>query len=500
MLFRSVEVFVLVFVNCMVDNSFLHNDSKLAYYKSKPVSMNQQISINIIVNLIFAGYLLILIAASVAFQKLDYEIIKIFKIIIPWLSAGIFTAALSSILSGNTLVAGVLTVFNFALPAIIYLIIQFMFSILENLIAGFSTDVLMDYFVNKFYKLNYIYFDDYYDKPVDFIYFLILGVILICLTLLILKMLKKRKNENTGNFIVFDGYKYFVSVFACLIVPAAFSVISGVYNIASAIIVSLLMAVLTYYIIIATMEKSFKISNLSIKVFVASMAVFVAMMGCTLSIASYYKDAVPSAEDVRIAYVGNSRWVYDSIRTLAEDDGQLSENDISLIQKSSGAVLFTDNENIKAVTELHRAILSDNKYYDEENYYYNPEINIIYYMKDGKFILREYKINNDSGVDNSVKDEIANRILSSQEFKEKNYYYLYDEKYYSGTDYIINMHIWYDGTVSAPVEVNAGAIRECLMKDINERLSKNDGSFLMLTCYNYDLPYKEYDEESDEIV
>jgi len=490
------EMFVLVFINCLVDNSFLHNDSKLAYYKSKPVTLREQISINIIVNLIFAAYLLILILVSVVFQKMDYDIWEAFKMIIPWLAAGIFIAALSSILSGNTLVAGVMTIFNFALPAIIYLIIQFMFSILENLVPGFSADVLMDYFVNNFYKLKYIYFQVYTNEPVDFIYFLLLGVILAGLTLLILKMLKKRKNENTGSFLVFDGYKYFVSVLACLIVPAGFSVITGRYNIVNAIFVSLLMAALTYYIIIAAMERSFKISNLSMKVFVASMAVFVAMTGCTVVIAGRYKNVVPAAEDVKIAYVQNNGWIYDRIKTFAEDDGQLSESDISQIQKGASVVLFTDQENIKAVTELHREVLSDNKYYDEKNYYYNPEINIIYGMKDGSFIIREYKINNDSTGDNRVKDEIANRLLSSQEFKEKNYYYLYDEKYYSGTDYIINMRLWYDGMGSAPVELNTEGIRKCLVKDIDEKFSKADRDFLMLMGYNYDLPYKEHDGDN----
>ena len=486
-------MFVLVFINCLVDNSFLHNDSKLAYYKSKPVTLREQISMNVMVDLIFAAYLLILIWASVVFQNLDYNISEIFKMIIPWLSAGIFIAALSSILSGNTLIAGVMTIFNFALPAIIYLIIQFMFSILENLVAGFSAGVLMDYFVNNFYKLEYIYFNAYSNKPVDFIYFLLLGAILVGVTLLIFKMLKKRKNENTGSFLVFDGYKYFVSVLACLIVPAGFSVISGRYNIVNAIFVSLLMAALTYYIIIAAMERSFKISGLSMKVFVASMAVFVAMTGCTVAIAGRYKNVVPEAENVKIAYVGNNGWIYSRIKEYTEDDGQLSEADISKIQESYSVVLFTDEANIETVTELHREILSDNKYYDEKEYYYNPEIDIIYGMKDGSFIIREYKINNDSGTDNKAKDEIINRLLSSQEFKKKNYYYLYDEKYYSGTDYIINMRLWYDGMGSAPVELNTEEIRKCLVKDIDERFGKVDGNFLMLMGYNYDLPYKEYD-------
>jgi hypothetical protein len=491
--FGIFEVFVLVFINCLVDNSFLHNDSKLAYYKSKPATLRQQISINIIINVIFAAYLLLLIVLSVVFQKIDYEIFESFKLIIPWLSAGIFLAALSSVLSGNTLIAGVMTIFNFALPAIIYLIIQFMFSILENMVAGFSANVLMDYFVNNFYKLEYIYFSAYQNMDLDFIYFLLLGVILVGITLLIFKMLKKRKNENTGSFIVFDGYKYFVSVIACLIVPAAFSVVSYNNNIVSGIFVSLLMAALTYYIIIAAMERSFRISNLSMKVFVISMAVFVAMTGSTVVIASRYKNVVPAAEDVRVAYVGNDGWLYNSIKRYIEDDGQLSEDDISVLRENYGTVLFTDRENIETVTDLHKEILSDNNYYDEKEYYYSPQIDIIYGMKDGSFIIREYRIYNNSGADNATKDEIAHRLLNSQEFKEKNYYYLYDEKYYSGNDYLLSFRLWYNGIESASVELNTEGIRQHLIKDIDEKSGKTDNNFLRLSSYNYDMPYKEYD-------
>ena len=129
-LFGIVETFVIVFLNCLTDNSFLHNDSKLAYYKSKPVSFREQISINIASNIVFTGFLLVLIALSVVFQGLDYEIFESFKIIIPWLAAGIFLVSLSSILTGNTLMAGAMTIFNFCLPFIIYLIILFVISIL----------------------------------------------------------------------------------------------------------------------------------------------------------------------------------------------------------------------------------------------------------------------------------------------------------------------------------------------------------------------------------
>lgn len=492
--FGIFETFALVFINCLVDNSFLHNDSKLAYYKSKPATFREQISINIIINLIFAAYLLILIVLSVVFQSLDYRIMESFKFIIPWLSVGIFLTSLSSILSGNTLVAGAMTIFNFALPGIFFLIIQFMFSILENLVAGFSASVLMDYFITTVYKLEYIYFVEYSDKAVDFIYFLLLGIMCVGITLLIFKMLKRRKNENTGNFIVFDGFKYFVSVLACLIVPAFFSIASYSRNIANEITVSLLMAALTYYIIIAVMEKSFKISKLSVKVFVVSMAMFVAVTGGTVAFANLYKNVVPDADDVKVAYVGNYVWNYNDINRYIENEGEINESTISEIQEKFNIILFSDKENIQTITDLHKEILTDQNYGKEDFYMY--DIMIIYFMNDGSYIIRDYKIDSYGNGENEVKDEIASKLLNSQEFKTKKYYYLYNEEYYLNNNYNINVRLWHDDRAvnTASVNINIDDIRPYLIKDIDKEYRQTKGAYMALSSYNYDMPYKEYKE------
>lgn len=485
--FGIVEVFILVFINCMVDNSFLHNDSKLAYYKSKPATFKEQISVNIIINLIFATFLLILIILSVVFQNLDYRILESFKVIIPWLSAGIFLAALSSILSGNTLVAGIMTVFNFALPGIIFLIIQFMLSILENLVPGFSANVLMDLFINKFYKLEYIYFVAFSDKSIDIIYFLLLGTILTGITLLTFKMLKRRKNENTGNFIAFDGFKYFVSVLACLIVPALFSVVSYSGNLTNEITVSLLMAALTYYIIIAVIEKSFKISGLSIKVFVVSMAVFIAATGATIAFANNYKNVVPEAEDVKMVYIGSNRWVHDEISNYIESESETKDDDLSEFIKRNNVILFSDKENIETITEIHKELVS-NQNYDYGDYYINSII-IVYYMDDGSYLIRDYKINNADG-DNEAKDEMASRLFNSKEFKENRFYYLYDENYYSNNNYNFIVQLRHDARdTDLSTSIDFNELRPYLLKDINEELSQTKDSFRRLSIYNYEMSY-----------
>ncbi len=497
--FGIVEVFILVFVNCLVDNSFLHNDSKLAYYKSKPISFKNQILINVINNHIFTGFLLILISISVAIQDYNIEILEIFKVIIPWLSVGILLAALSSILAGNTLVAGLMTIFNFALPAIFYLIIQFMFSILENLVIGFSAKVLMDYFVKSFYKLDYIYLVAFSDSPLNIVYFLIYGVIAAFIVLLIYKMLRRRKNENTGNFMAFDGFKYFVSVLASLIIPAFFAVTSYDRDILNEIIVSLLLAALSYYIIIAIMEKAFRISRLSIKVFIASMAVFIGLTGATVLIANQYKNVVPNPEDVKVAYIGNNSWMSRDVMVKKFiEEGGADEESLLEIQRifNDSVILFTDKENIETITKMHKEILK-NQGYDNENFYmYNLVIN--YYMNDGSIITRDYKIKNDKNeATNEIKNEIASKLLMSKELKNKKFFYLYNEDYYLKNKDNISFVLGNDrGEAYSPREnLNVELLRPLLIKDIDTMFNDNsDNAFLALNSYNFEIPAKEYKE------
>jgi len=192
-MFGIFELFVLILINCLVDNSFLHNESKLTYYMSKPVPLSRQIMINIVANTVFTVYLLVLIIVSVLIQDVDNEILRVFKMLIPWLSAIILLSSLSSVLSGNTLMAGAITIFNFCLPLIILLVTMFIFTILENVVIGFSADVLNDYFTKNIYKLDYLYFTRYVDTSIDLVYILLLPIILIFIGLLLIRFIKRRK-------------------------------------------------------------------------------------------------------------------------------------------------------------------------------------------------------------------------------------------------------------------------------------------------------------------
>jgi hypothetical protein len=490
-MFGIVELFILVLINCLVDNSFLHNESKLTYYMSKPITLRRQIIINIVTNTIFTVYLLALIVISVAFQGVDYEILEVFKMLIPWLSVIILLASLSSILSGNTLMAGAMTIFNFCLPLVILLVTMFIFSILENVVIGFSADVLNDYFINNIYRLDYLYFTRYVDsKSIDLAYLLLLPIILICISLLINRFIKRRKNENTG-FIVFNGYKYFVAVLACLIIPASFSIsFSRNTGIGSRLVISVLLAILSYYIIIAFIEKSFRISKSSIKVFAVSMVLFTVVTGSTILVASRYENMVPDPEDVQMAYVGNQVWSVNSATDFL--DGRSHENiSFSEWKRSRSMIIYEEIDSIESITELHKEVLEDQTYYSNPDYNWMRSFVIAYWMKDGSTIIRDYKLTADEGLrpEHKQKNETANKLLISNEYKKQKFYYLYDETYYSGRNLFVKLNNLKDySTIIEDIDLND--LRDVLKKDL-DNLRIDNAAFAELFMNYGRYSYKE---------
>jgi len=505
-LFGIVELFVLVFINCLVDNNFLHNESKLAYYNSKPITLNRHILINIVTNAAFAVYLLAVIALSIIFQGLDYDTFNAFKMFIPWLAAIILLASMSSILSGNTLMAGAMTIFNFYLPLIIYLVTMFIFTILENVVIGFSADSLMDYFANNIYRLDYIYFTKYMDyKSVDFVYILLLSIILIFISVLIRGFIKRRKNENTG-FIVFNGFKYFVAVLACLIIPALFTIsMYRSYGVASRLIISALLAVLSYYIIIAFIEKSFRISKSSIRVFALSMAIFAAIMGGTVVFSIQHKNFVPDPEDVKMVYVGSQQWSVSEIDQYFNGNHYNSHMEFSEWKANQNIITYEDIDNIKNITRLHKEILKDQTLYYKSDYYIPNECIITYWMKDGSRVIRNYKLTqiNEYRKEHEAKDEIANKIMNSPEYKKQKYFYLYDEEYYSGRD--LYAKLWdANGKGMVLSDINLNDLREVLKMDTDNLFIENEGSLIELMTFwrshdqDYSLEIYEKDGSGNE--
>lgn len=488
-IFGIIELVILVFINSLVDNNFLHNESKLTYYRSKPLTLRSQILINIVTNALFTVYLSLLIVASALLQNVDYETLQIFKTLIPWLTAIILLASLSSILSGNTLMAAAMTVFNFCLPLIVLLITMFVFTILENAVIGFSADVLNDYFINNIYKLDYLYFVRYINyTPIDLAYLVLFPTIMIFISFLIDKLIKRRKNENMG-LIVFSGFKYFVAVLACLIIPALFSISLRYTYMVNKLIISALLAALSYYIIIAFIEKSFRISKSSIKVFLISMLVFTALIGSTVTVANQYKSVIPNPEDVKYAYVGNQTRSVDAASGFLKD--KYSGESFSEWKKSRNVVIYEENQIIRDITELHKELLKDQTFH-KTDYYGTGNLVIAYWMKDGSTMMRSYKLTPKDVLTQEIqaKNAISNKILNSYDFKKQRFYYLYDNEYYEGRNLYVNVRNINDyNTLYEDIKLDD--VREVLVKDIdNLQLSKESAfSDLFLSGLYYSKEY-----------
>jgi len=309
-----VEIFILVFINMIIDFSYLHDSRKLSYYTSKPMTSLQRVNLIIITNLIFTAILIGILAVINLIAGVDVH--EMYIITIPWLAAGILTAAFSSILTGNSIAAAVATVVNFTLPLSFLAVLNYLFTIIEDLALGFNANILFNSFVDKYYKINNLYFLNYFDKGINWTYFFQVAVIMTVLYLIGYKLLKRRKNERTSELVVYDGYKYFISLFLATLVPIGFSLALRTESFIGKMAVFVLLSALGYYIINAILEKSFSPSLKGLKMYIIYLVAFgVFIMGGNVA-TNHYEYYVPEAEDVKYTFVGNSMYHY--IRTGKE--------------------------------------------------------------------------------------------------------------------------------------------------------------------------------------
>jgi hypothetical protein len=243
------------------------------------------------------------------------------------------------------------------------------------------------------------------------------------------------------------------------------------------------LAVLSYYIIIAFIEKSFRISSSSIKVFIVSMALFTAVTGSTILVAKQYENMVPDPEDVQMAYVGNQRWSINEIDRFLKGDYKSESSDFSEWKRNRNLVTYEDKDIIGYITELHKEVLKDQTFYHESNYYGVNNFVIAYWMKDGSTIKRDYTLAAVDGPtdEHSAKTKIANKIVNSNDFKEQEFYYLYDEEYYNGRNLHAKLKNIADyGYDTAIKDVNLNDIRDVLIKDIDNLFIETDIAFIEL--------------------
>src|SRR6056297_24156 len=346
-----VEIFILVFINCIIDFGYLHDNRKLGYYLSKPVTSMQRVNLVVITNIIFTGVLIGILAVINLIAGVDVH--EMYIVTIPWLATGIITAAFSSILTGNSLAAAVATVVNFTLPLSFLAILNYMFTIIEDLALGFNANILFNSFVDNYYKVNNLYFLNYFDDGINWAYFFQLAVTMTVLYLIGYKLLKRRKNERTTDIVVYDGYKYFISLFLATLVPIGFSLALRTESFIGKMAVFVLLSALAYYIINAILEKTFSPSFKGLKMYVVYLVVFaVFIVGGNIA-TNQYEYYVPEVDEVEYAFIGNSMYQYypewsESKQVYEFNLEDLEEKGFIEISK-----VLLEKENIENITKIH---------------------------------------------------------------------------------------------------------------------------------------------------
>lgn len=414
-----VEIFIIVFINCIISFNYFHDSRKLSYYVSKPITNIQKVNISIITNIIFTAVLLGILLIIINFSVLEFEILEIFIVIIPWLLVGILVAALSCILTGNSIIAGISTIINFTLPLSFLTIIMYMFKIVEDIAVGFNADILLNNFMDKYYRLDYLYFLRYFENGISISYFVILIILIVFVYSLIYLLLKRRQNERAGDFIVYDGYKNLISVLVASLVPIGFLIIIDSGDFISKIISFFVLSALTYYIIVAILEKSFRVSKSALKLFAVFMVVFLLFIAGANIATNSFENYVPNINDVKSVYLGDSTIAYSKHLRKGVHVYDIDED---FINEAKDISIYTEKENIESIINLHKELINNRNF---DNY---STLVISYYLKNGKIVTRYYELENSESY-NGKKDNIIKLLVNSKEFKEKIFGFIYDDEY-----------------------------------------------------------------------
>ena len=467
-----VEIFILVFINCIIDFGYLHDNRKLGYYLSKPVTSMQRVNLVVITNIIFTGVLIGVLAVINLIAGVDVH--EMYIVTIPWLLTGILTAAFSSILTGNPIAAAVATVVNFTLPLSFLAIINYLFTIIEDIALGFDANILFNSFVENYYKVDKLYFINYFDKGINLAYFFQLAVITAVLYLIGYKLLNRRKNERTTDLVVYDGYKYFISLFLATLVPIGFSLALRTESFLGKMAVFVLLSALAYYIINAILEKTFSPSFKGAKMYITYLLVFALFIVGGNIATNQYEYYVPEADEVGYAFIGNSMYHYQQEWDRSRQVYDFNLQDINNDSFRENVDVYTSAKSIDNIIDIHQHILEDQSYYIGQN------VIITYVMKDGDNITRYYNLEETDDYNGDYLNSRAKEIITTEEFKSR---LAYNQKYLNEEDISSIMFEVNDKDGYKSYDINGLNIQKLklnLEKDFERFLENSEYSFEIL--------------------
>lgn len=505
----------LILISNFIEFSFLHDERKISYYLSKPISLIEKTNISLISNIVFSTVVFVLtyviagLAGSILSNTSYFTFInRNFDIMQPmyaWIIMLTFVIGLSSVLTGSHTVSVFVTIFNFSLPLILFLIIIYMCNILDNTVVGINTEIMVNSFLERYLPLNKLYFFDYAYENLDLFFFIRLLVYCCVAYIFTILAVKTRKNERTGDSIVHSGFKYFMALFASLIAPMF--VTSGMRNndLFSLVSVLVLLSALAYYIMISALNRSFKISKQALKIYVPFILILLISIIIGFNVLNLRASVVPDISDVKAVYIGNSSSYLKDAKLLKPTQYKwesLSRASYEEIKDNDSLILLSEKENVKKVMNLQKFLIKE-KHKD-----YGFQLTIMYYLNNGKKIVRTYDVpySYSEDYDNSEKiNSYFSHIMElarSEEFIQQKFKVFSDENYINNVKF--NEIYGYDsnGYINFP-DFNFSEFAKIFMEDYRNFISDEDNAMkihtnIILDIRGFDLIRKEYSPEARE--
>lgn len=405
-------LFCITFIMIHIQFHFLHDEKKFAYYASKPLSLLSRIHTLLLSQLIFNAFFIMLLVLwtrfCVSFKPLSYysfDYYRFIGVLASWMIVFMFIAALSSLLSGNTFIASIASIFNFALPLLFLGIIYLGLNVANKLSLGFDISLIMNQMISVFYRLDYFY---HLHEKIGLSLFST-GIHVIIIYSLTLLVFKYRKHERIGQFIVFNSYKIFVLSVVSVFVPFIFSfTFPQNSHIFLDWLIVMLLGGITFYVGLIILERSFKAERrtfVMIGGFLATTTIIIMLSGFGLRV---YQNTIPHVGEVKAAilidYTDTYRYFYGRHDSRSSDE--YFEN---LILK--GVPVFREKESIDQIIVFHEKILEGTPIS------HHHQVTIVYYFEDGSRKIFPFSLHSTS-VNPEMSKKWYGDFLSLNEYKE----------------------------------------------------------------------------------
>jgi len=221
-----------------------------------------------------------------------------------------------------------------------------------------------------------------------------------------------------------------MSLFASLIAPMLITMVMMGSNLFTLVVVLVILSMLSYYILISAFNKTFKISIQALKIYIPFIIIIITAIFTTSFILNEKSAYVPDDSDVKAVYIGDSLSYLKGAKMLKETSynwRSLLEAKYEEVKGNDSLVILHEKESIKKVIELQQMLMS------EEPTHTYREVNIIYYLNNGKKVVRTYKLPDNykeefNEYDTSIYTKIM-EIARMDEFIKARYKIFCDENY-----------------------------------------------------------------------